>query len=81
MFGYSWDTLKKFTDFGGLTNLKVNLDLSPCPNLTHDSLMNVINEAADVTASPKTLTLGADNLAKLTAEEKAIATNKGWTLA
>lgn len=69
------------TDFGGLTNLKVDLDLSPCYELTHDSLMNVINEAADVTSSPKTLTLGATNLAKLTDEEKAIATNKGWVLA
>ena len=69
------------TDFGGLTNLKVDLDLSTCSKLTHDSLMNVINEAADVTSSPKTLTLGATNLAKLTDEEKAIATNKGWVLA
>ena len=67
-------------NLGGLTNLKANLSLSSCPKLTHDSLMNVINEAADVTSSPKTLTLGADNLAKLTAEEKAIATNKGWIL-
>lgn len=81
MFGYSFNTLDKFTEFGGLTNLKVNLDLTPCPKLTHDSLMNVINEAADVTSSPKTLTLGADNLAKLTDADKAIATNKGWTLA
>ena len=69
------------TEFGGLTNLKVNLDLSSCYELTHDSLMNVINEAADVTADPKTLTLGTTNLNKLTDEEKAIATNKGWTLA
>lgn len=69
-----------FTTFGGLTNLKTKLDLSKCINLTHDSLMNVINEAADVTASPKTLTLGTTNLNKLTDEEKAIATNKGWTL-
>ena len=69
------------TTLGGLTNLKVNLDLTPCPNLTHDSLMNVINEAADVTSSPKTLTLGSTNLNKLTDAEKAIATNKGWTLA
>ena len=68
-------------NLGGLTNLKNNLSLKSCSLLTHDSLMNVINEAADVTASPKTLTLGADNLAKLTDEEKAIATNKGWTLA
>ena len=68
------------TTLDGLTNLKVDLDLSPCPKLTHDSLMNVINEAADVTSSPKTLTLGSTNLNKLTDEEKAIATNKGWIL-
>ena len=81
MFGYYWTSPDKFTDFGGLTNLKIDLNLSKCSKLTHDSLMNVINEAADVTASPKTLTLGSENLAKLTDEDKAIATNKGWTLA
>lgn len=69
------------TDLGGFTGLKVNLDLSPCPELSHESLLNVINKAADVTASPKTLTLGSTNLAKLSDEEKAIATSKGWTLA
>ena len=80
MFGYSYALLNKFTDFGGLTNLKVDLDLSPCTALTKESLLNVFNEAADVTASPKTLTLGTKNLNKLTDDEKAIATNKGWTL-
>ena len=80
MFGQSWAPLNKFKTFGGMTNLKVDLDLSTCTALTHDSLMNVINEAADVTSSPKTLTLGSTNLAKLTDDEKAIATNKGWTL-
>ena len=69
------------TTLDGLTNLKVDLNLSPCPLLTHDSLMNVINEAANVTVGSKILTLGETNLNKLTDEEKAIATNKGWTLA
>lgn len=69
------------TTLGGFTGLKVNLDISSVKTLTHDSLLNVINEAADVTASPKTLTLGSTNLAKLSDEEKAIATGKGWTLA
>ena len=75
-----WDC-GSLTDLGGFKGLKCNLDLSPCPALTHDSLMNVINKAADVTSSPKTLTLGATNLAKLSDAEKAIATGKGWTLA
>ena len=48
--------------------------------LTHDSLMSIINNLATVTKT-QTLTLGSTNLAKLSSEEKAIATNKGWTLA
>lgn len=69
------------TDLGGFIGLKCKLDLSASSLITHDSIMNVINKAADVTASPVTLTLGSTNLAKLTDEEKAIATSKGWTLA
>ena len=58
------------------------LNLSWCP-LTHDSLMNTVNALEDKTSVGGTwaVTLGATNLAKLTDTEKAIATNKGWTLA
>ena len=78
---YMFGRCKKITDLGGFIGLKVDLYLGESNLLTHDSLLNVINKAADVTASPATMTLGADNLAKLSDEEKAIATNKGWTLA
>lgn len=57
--------------------------LSVLPNLTHESLMNVINKLYDrKTAGYSTLSLkfGSTNLGKLTDEEKAIATNKGYTL-
>ena len=71
----------------GFTGLKANLSLSDCP-LTVESINNVINEMYDFNANgliPEegqgTLTLGATNLAKLTDEQKAIATAKGWTLA
>lgn len=77
MFTYCY----ALTTLGGFTGLKESLNLSSSTQLTKESILNVINEAADVTANPKTLTLGATNLAKLTDEEKAIATNKGWTLA
>lgn len=54
-------------------------------NLTHDSLMSIINALADKSADTSgttwTLTLGSTNLAKLTAEEKTIADAKGWALA
>lgn len=68
------------TDLGGFVGLKCALNLSYCPKLTHDSLMAVINKAADVTASPATLMLGSTHLAKLSDAEKGIATSKGWTL-
>lgn len=71
---------RKLTTLGGFTGLKTSLSLSASPLLTHDSLLNVLNGLATVT-SATTLTLGATNLAKLTDEEKAIALNKGWTLA
>lgn len=51
--------------------------------LTHESLMSIINALYDYKDSGKTytVTLGTENLAKLTDAEKAIATQKGWTLA
>ena len=61
-------------------NLGRNLSLSDSPKLTHDCLVELINNLQTVT-STKTLTLGSTNLAKLTDEEKQVATNKGWTLA
>lgn len=63
-----------------IKNLKTTLDLSSAPNLAYDCLIYLINNLQEV-ATTKTLTLGATNLAKLTDEEKAIATNKNWTLA
>lgn len=62
---------------------KNGLSVSSCTKLTHDSLMSIINALKDYSDSGTTytLTLGAANLAKLTDSEKAIATEKGWTLA
>lgn len=66
------------------------LDLSESTKLTHESLINVINGLYDLnlvynvanggTLYTQTLRLGSTNLAKLTAEEIAVATAKGWTL-
>ena len=53
-------------------------------NLTHDSLMNIINNLYDIKTKgvkPQKLILGTKNLSdKLTSEEIAIATEKGWTV-
>ena len=51
--------------------------------LDHESLLSVLNTLKDLTGTGTTLTLtlGATLQAKLTDAEKAIATQKGWTLA
>lgn len=59
------------------------LNLSACTKLTHDSLMNVINNLYDIATkgcNTQKLSLGSTNVAKLTVDEIAIATNKGWTV-
>ena len=84
------------TNLGGLTNLgqayettqsanysNYKLNLLDSENLTHDSLMNVINNLYDIAAKgvkTQQLVLGSTNLKKLTAEEIAIATNKGFSV-
>lgn len=87
--GYTgaFDGCTSLTTLAGFTGLKASLSLSDCP-LTVESINNVINEMYDfagngVTPSSGqgTLTLGTNNLAKLSNEEKAVAINKGWTLA
>ena len=58
-------------------------DLRRCPLLTHESLMNIINGLYDIKTAgvkPQQLILGSTNLAKLTSEEIAIATNKGFSV-
>jgi surface protein len=81
MFGSnSTNSCIALTDFKAPKNISASINFQYCTALSHDSLMSIINNLITVT-STKTLTLGATNLAKLTDEEKAIATNKGWTLA
>lgn len=85
---YCFDScrLLKNLTFGSNNNGKMNttttlplIRFDWCILLTHQSLLNILNALANG-VSGKTVQLGTTNLAKLTAEEKAIATNKGWTL-
>jgi len=63
-------------------NTPRNNDFSDCVKLSHESLVYLINNLKDNTSSSlaKTITLGSVNLAKLTEEEIAVATEKNWTL-
>ena len=78
--GTCFDGCSSLTDITGNPMFKSNTDLSSCSELTHDSIMVIINGLQTVTTA-QTLTLGTTNLAKLTDEEKKVATDKGWTLA
>ena len=85
LFGQSM--LETLTDLGGFLNLQVNLydSLDHLPNLTVQSIMNVIDHLYGFIGGgdypvKRYLELGPTNLNKLTDEQKAVATNKGWTL-
>lgn len=82
------DLSNAFSSCGKLVDIVIEgvigtngLNMSACP-LSHDSLLSVINALKDYAGdtSTHTCTLGATNLAKLTDAEKAIATEKGWSL-
>lgn len=61
---------------------KNGLSLSHSNNLTHESLMSIINclkdYSEDTSGTAWKITIGGTNKAKLTDEELAIARNKGW---
>ena len=100
--GYVFYNCSNLNSVGGFKNLGkaytktitnysyYTIDLSYCNLLTHDSLMNVINNLYDLnltynvagggTLYGQTLNLGTTNKNKLTSEEIAIATNKGWNV-
>lgn len=97
MFG--WEELPNLTTIGGFKNFKPTCwnFIGNCPNLTVESLMNIINNlwnwsdnsSGVITFEDGTeydfgtdhsLGFGETNLAKLTDEQKAVATNKGWQL-
>lgn len=59
-----------------------NLNLSASTLYSAQTIVSWLNALADRTGQTAyTLTIGSTNLAKLTAEEIAIATNKNWNLA
>lgn len=63
-----------------MTNIGTTLEISDSTRFEREDLLIILNNLKTVT-STKTLYMGATNLAKLTDEDKLIATNKGWTLA
>ena len=75
MFAYCY-SLKSILMYG----MKVKFDISASTQFEQSDLVTILNNLGTVTSNT-TLTMGSTNLAKLTNEDKAIATAKGWTLA
>ncbi len=74
---------KAYKTTDGANSLIYELNLSYSKKLTHESLMNVINNLYDIASigvKTQKLTIGSTNLAKLTAEEIQIATDKGFSV-
>lgn len=80
-----------FQSCGALVNLTIEgtigqngLNLQWSTNLTHDSLMSIINcledKSADTSGTSWIVTIGATNKAKLTEDELKIAYNKRWAV-
>lgn len=62
---------------------KYSLDLRNSKLLTHESLLSILNNVYDIKShgvAEQSIKLSSESLAKLTADEIAIATNKGWTV-
>lgn len=79
-----------FNDCPSLENLNITgvigqtgLNLQGSKKLTHDSLMSIINALKDFSGSSGSykVTLGNENVAKLTQTELDMITAKGWTYA
>lgn len=64
----------------GLYGFRYSIDIHSTA-LGHDAIVAFLNQAGTAYNSSQKITMGADKLALLSEEEKAIATNKGWTLA
>lgn len=63
-------------------NIVNSINISIFDRLTHDSLVDLIAALVPCNGlSAKTLTIGATNKAKLSAEEIAVATAKNWNIA
>lgn len=78
-FNDTFNNCESLVDFYPPQNINTQIDLSNSIALSHDSLVRILNNLKTKTSTTK-LILGSTNLAKLPDEEKAIATNKGWTL-
>ena len=78
-FSYMFKDCTSLTSIG-MYGFTYSVDISQTA-LGHDALVAFLNQAGTAYNSSQKITMGSAKLALLSDEEKAIATNKGWTLA
>ena len=65
-----------------ILDIHYNFHISASTQFTREALVHIIDNLRDMTGSTaKTLTMGATNMGKLTADDIAVATGKNWTIA
>lgn len=67
----------KLTNLGGFEGLKIDINLSASELITRQSMLNIFNTIA---TTNMTIIIHKNVASRLTDEDKAIATNKGWTI-
>ncbi len=83
------DVTRVFYECASLENVVIEgtikrggLSVQWSPKLTVESLVSILEALADYSEdTTHKITLGSENIAKLTTEQLAIAENKGWTVA
>ena len=80
MFDYTYDLSTLIMDGAIFPKKDLDIALNNSNKLTVESLLSVLNALPQLDGESYYVQLGSDNIAKLSDEQKAIATNKGWTL-
>lgn len=78
-FAYIFRNCTSLTSIG-MYGFRYSIDITQTA-LEHDAIVALLNQAGTAYSSSQKITMGSAKLALLSDEEKAIATNKGWTLA
>ena len=77
-FSYMFKDCTSLTSIG-MYGFRYSIDITQTA-LGHDAIVAFLNQAGTAYSSSQKITMGSAKLALLSDEEKAIATNKGWTL-
>ena len=81
MFDYAYDLSTLIMDGAIFPKRDLDIALDDSNNLTVESLISVLNALPQLSEGESHyIQLGSTNIAKLTSDQIAIATNKGWTL-